>query len=137
MAATLSQIEAALDGVWPALWTATPLANVAFCNTEFDTSALPPGSYWMEAAASAGATRVIGVGLYTIGWPRYMVTAHIPLGQQRAIALGLLDSAVAMFQGRVITAGTSTMVLMSVSSPVDTPRDGWFNLTIDMGFRLF
>lgn len=140
MAATVDEIESALlapflltsDG-GSEEWTGTGYDAIAYDNASFTPSAAP----WIEVVTSAGRQSRLGVGPVYGGHPTLTVYAHTAIGTGKAAARALIDEAVALYKGRVITAGSSTMQLYSYSPPVEMPADGYYKLGCMMSFRLF
>lgn len=136
MAATFSQIQDALQAVFDAGWTATPLANVVRTNVGFDPAQLTPGAYWMSVVIRSGPQSTISLDDVFVGTPIMVVTAHVPMmfGQ---LTTQLLDNAIALFKGVQVAAGTSTLRFYAASAPVEVETDGWFSETVQLSFRLF
>lgn len=143
MAATSDQIEAALLAPWQSIanggtgeWTGTDAALVAFDNADFD----PPNDNstpWMEAEASSGRQDALDVGVATYtGMPTLTVSANVEVGRGKSIARQLLDAAVAMYAGKILTAGTSSLHAYSISPPIETiGKSGWYRLSQQISFR--
>jgi hypothetical protein len=140
--ATSEEIESALlapwqspdDGITPPEWTATAPELIAFDNATF-TPPTDGVTAWMEVSTNAGPQRAQNIGATDfIGNPTLTIAAHAELGKGKATARQLIDSAVAMYRGRLIRVSDSTMVAYSISSPVPLPADGWFKLGVQISF---
>ena len=141
MAATFEQVEAALLAPWVPIadgglgeWTATPY--VTYENVDFDTKDFGDGP-WMRVEINGGTRRTVDMSATQYGWPEVYIAAHVPLGRGKAQARALLDAAVAMYAGRLFTAGTSTIKEYSISQPVQLPADGWYKLAVNINMHLF
>ena len=137
MSASPDEIDAALFGALTAVWDATPVANIALPNNGFAPADLPSGSSYMEMEVVGGtdATRTMTCDL-TTGIRVLEISAHTPLGVGKSLAAGLIASAVSIFQGQRIVAGTSSLVFKNASAPMPLPKDGWFKLTVRLTFQL-
>lgn len=137
MAATISQIESAIQAAWDAGWTLTPAGTVWAANVAFDPTTLAPGSFWVETDIAGGPMRAMTADDVFVGTPTLTVTVHTPLGTGMTAAAQMLDAATAIYQGISLVAGTSTLRPYSFSRPVEVPRDGWFNVSMQISFRMF
>lgn len=143
--ATADEIESALlapwlspDGVTPPEWTGTDADKIAFDNAAFD----PPSDNvtpWMEVETSAGRQDATDISLSAYqGNPTVTVSANVGMGRGRGAARQLLDLAAALYRGRLITAGDSTLHAYSFSNPTQTVgKDGWYRLSQQISFRSY
>lgn len=146
MAATYEQVEAALLAPFVPIadgglgeWSAT--TYVAYENVDLDTEAFKgSGSNqvpWVLIEVNGGQRNTVDMSQTRIGSATVIVSAHVPQGWGKASARAIIDAAIAIYSGRLFTAGTSTIKEYSISRPVQLPSDGWYKLAVQISFNVF
>ncbi len=141
MAATYEQVEAALLAPFVPIvdgglgeWTATNY--VTYENTDSDTEDFG-GSPWVMVEVNGGNRSTVDMSKTRIGSATVFIAAHVPQGWGKAAARTIIDAAIAIYEGRIFTAGTSTIKEYNISRPVQLPSDGWYKLAIQISFNVF
>lgn len=140
MTATVDQIEAALLAPFLTVadggteeWAGTGYDAIAYDNASFTPTTAP----WIEVATSAGAQRAQDVQAVVLtGHPTVIVSVHTEIGTGKRAARQLIDEAHAIYRGRQLNAGTSSLIAYAFSQPVEMPRDGYYKLVTQISFRL-
>lgn len=140
MSATVDQIEAALLAPFLTVadggsqeWAGTGYDVIAYDNASFTPTTAP----WIEVVTSAGAQRAQDVqAVVLIGHPTVTIAVHTGIGSGKQAARQLIGEAHAIYRGRQIMAGTSSLIAYAFSQPVEMPRDGYYKLATQISFRL-
>lgn len=141
MSATVDQIEAALlapflltsDGGTEE-WTGSGYDAIAYDNAGFT----PTGSPWIEVVTSAGPQGALTVDVSQfVANPTVIVSAHTAIGTGKAAARQLIDTAYAIYRGRIIQAGGCSLHAYAFSQPVELPYEGYYKLSGQISFRLY
>lgn len=141
MSATYNQLEAALLAPFVSVsdgglgeWSATDI--VAYDNVDFDTNEAQ-GKPWLRISVNGGSRHINTMGFEYRGNPVVTIEAHIPLGWGKSLAWQIIDAAENIYHGRTFTVDNSTLIVRSISQPMQIPSDGWYKLAIQISFNQF